>query len=141
MFFSIFNRLYPCYDIILTLWDLIITGNIREGCKISSKCSRIFGAFTFGKHRSLGTPRLFWVSDEARMCVLRNFFIFKIVYFSARVATITAFMVCIRFSASSKTTEALLSKTSSVTSLPFTAGRQCMKMQPFPAFFITSEFI
>ena len=41
-----------------------------------------------------------------------------------RVATITALMVCMRFSASSKITSTNRSNTSSVISFPFTAGRQ-----------------
>jgi len=44
------------------------------------------------------------------------------------VATITAFIVWSLFSASSKTFDCFDSKTSSVTSLPFTAGRQCKKI-------------
>ncbi len=38
-------------------------------------------------------------------------------FFYAKVAAMTALMVCIRFSASSKTMDASLSKTSSVTSM------------------------
>jgi len=60
-------------------------------------------------------------------------------YSSPSVATITALMVCMRFSASSNTTLCCDSKTSSVTSFPLTAGRQCMKMVlSFPVFFISS---
>lgn len=65
--------------------------------------------FTVSKNRSLSFNKL-------RICLNISYF--------PRVATITALMVCIRFSASSNTTSAYLSKTSSVTSFPFTAGRQ-----------------
>ena len=63
------------------------------------------------------------------------------VYWLPIVATMTAFMVCMRFSASSKTFEKGASKTSSVTSHPFTAGRQCRNMASgFPAAFMSSMF-
>ena len=49
------------------------------------------------------------------------------------VATITALIVCSLFSASSKTLDWADSKTSSVTSLPLTAGKQCKNMASLSA--------
>lgn len=74
-----------------------------------------------------------------------------------KVAAITALMVCILFSASSKTMDCALSKTSSVTSMlslpnfspislptvvlrSWNAGKQCMKTAFSPAFFMTAAF-
>lgn len=61
-----------------------------------------------------------------KLLIKRNRIVERLYYFKCstlieiiypKVATITAFIVCNLFSASSKTTEAVLSKTSSVTSI------------------------
>lgn len=68
------------------------------------------------------------------------FDLFDLLYEFPIVATMTALIVCRRFSASSKTLEAGDSNTSSVTSLFLTAGRQCKKMEEsFPVAFMSSE--
>src|SRR4030042_885925 len=57
-----------------------------------------------------------------------------------RVASISALMVCLRFSDWSHTREAGPSITSTLTSLPLTAGRQCRKMaSALPVAFIMSR--
>ena len=56
------------------------------------------------------------------------------------VASISALAVCLRFSACSQTIEQGDSKTAVVTSLPFTAGRSCMKIAVSAARRISASF-
>ena len=90
---------------------------------------------------------LLWILCRSREChrckeQCRNdewFFHTKTPFFAQFIcnywmsASIIAFIVCFRFSAWSHTLLKELSNTSSVTSCPFTAGRQCMNIVPaFP---------
>jgi len=77
-----------------------------------------FKSVTIGFQKSFRGVSRRNTTKHARRWMRRAFNCGRDTFYSPRVATITALMVCILFSASSKTMLAGLSKTSSVTSMP-----------------------